>query len=310
MSLKASVVVCTYNRDQFIGAAIDSLERQTLDSNSFEIIVVNNSSTDETARILEDRLKYVSNLRCVVETKQGLSYARNRGTNEARAPLVAFLDDDAYADKNWIANIVMFFKNSSPHVAAAGGKCLAVWNADIPTWLFFSGASGPLAVMNYGEDVQNITQSSRVLFGANMAFRREALLAAGGFDTQLGRIGKKLLSGEDSVIQWRLDDLGYERWYCPQICVWHNVPIQRMTKEYHYRWYVGFGMSWAMMRQYKKRQQLIMRVGIVVWIILRMIVSSYMFLAWVFPCPEKYRFRNWCWWLTQWGYLKGAMGWI
>src|SRR6185295_19406533 len=92
-----SVIICTYNRDKFIGEALTCLAKQTLPAENFEIIVVDNRSTDNTAAIAKKFIADHQELRAryVMEPHKGLSFARNRGIAEARASIITFIDDDA-----------------------------------------------------------------------------------------------------------------------------------------------------------------------------------------------------------------------
>src|SRR5215210_5851666 len=106
-----SVIICSYNRADYIIGAIDSLFSQTIDKNRFEVIVVDNNSIDNTGDLVQDyinchpgfRLKYLT------ESKQGASFARNTGASFARSPFLCFMDDDAVAETHYLERILAFF---------------------------------------------------------------------------------------------------------------------------------------------------------------------------------------------------------
>ena len=124
-SLKISLIICTYNRDRFIGDALESLSMQTLDPSNFEIIIVNNNSTDNTENISLAFIKDHAELDCkyVVETNQGLSFARNRGIQESKYKIITYIDDDAFAKPDFLEQIFTYF-NENPNIAGIGGKVI------------------------------------------------------------------------------------------------------------------------------------------------------------------------------------------
>src|SRR5688572_20182007 len=122
MSCRISAVVCTYNRSDRMAAAVRSLLVQTLPSTDYEVLVVDNCSTDDTAAVVDRLRQGAPNLRYEHEPTLGLNPARNRGWQAARAPHVAYLDDDAIADPGWLAAILEVFETVRPTPAAVGGK--------------------------------------------------------------------------------------------------------------------------------------------------------------------------------------------
>src|SRR5258706_654344 len=109
--IKISAVICTYNRAEYLGRAIESLAHQDLDSAGYEIIVVDNNSTDTTAQLVKNSIEaYPSiQIRYVLETEQGLSAARNRGAHEAAGNYIAYVDDDARAVQGWLSSLLASF---------------------------------------------------------------------------------------------------------------------------------------------------------------------------------------------------------
>ncbi|MFH1754161.1 MAG: glycosyltransferase family A protein, partial [Candidatus Latescibacterota bacterium] len=104
--VKLSVIVCTYNRSPLLVSCLDSLVNQTLPVTNFEIVLVNNNSTDDTQAIAERYAGGHGNIRVINELKQGLSHARNRGWQEAKGKYVAYIDDDAKTLSDWAGRVV------------------------------------------------------------------------------------------------------------------------------------------------------------------------------------------------------------
>src|SRR6201990_120099 len=136
-SFSISVVVCTYNRAKFIGMALDCLSRQTLSADRFEVLIIDNKSTDRTAVICHQFIADHPglNIRYFLEENKGLSFARNRGMQEASAPIITFIDDDAEAVQGFLAAILGFMES---HVSAIGveGQVIPKYSeSSEPSWM-------------------------------------------------------------------------------------------------------------------------------------------------------------------------------
>ena len=150
-----SVVVCTYNRAALLREALRSLFAQKAENISYEIIVIDNNSSDDTPATVES-LKSESPvpLRYFRESRQGNAYARNAGVEQSEASIIAFLDDDCTADENWLTTIKCAF-DRDPELDFVGGRVLPVWESDPPSWLNTSHWA-PLALLDYGtEDTEH-----------------------------------------------------------------------------------------------------------------------------------------------------------
>ena len=217
-----SVVVCTYNRAFYIQKTIESLLHQSLEKDCYEIIVIDNASTDHTARVLS-RYK---DIRYIYEPKQGLSLARNMGIAHSKGEIVAYIDDDAIASKNWLENIVKAF-SMDPEIAAVGGKINPLWEIKKPEWItpqlytYFSCIDwSPHAIY---------LRRGRFLFGCNMAIKKSVLIECGGFSNDIGRIGGNLLSNEEWHVFKYIDKKMLKKYYDPAICVDHIVLKHRIS---------------------------------------------------------------------------------
>ncbi len=245
-----SAIICTHNREQYLGAAIDSLLAQTLAS--YEIIVVDNASTDGSADIVKARLDNSpdscggSRVRYVYEPKLGLSIARNTGANEAKGQILAYLDDDAEASREWLAELVTVF-DTQEKVAIAGGKITLIWppQAQPPRWLS-DELSGSLGAYDLGDEVAYIQRPSLTPRGLNYAVRKQFLQDAGGFDPHLGRVGKNLLSNEEQQLTRIALDQGWQVAYVPTALVAHNVAPARMKPSWFLSrsWWQGISESY------------------------------------------------------------------
>lgn len=231
-----TVILCTYNRCQTLVKALDSVVASILpDSIGWEVLVVDNNSTDQTRRAVEDFSRRVPDrVRYLFEPQQGLSRARNAGIRDARGEIVAFLDDDVTVDPTWLQNLTAALHNGE--WAGAGGRVLPQWICSPPAWLPLKEryALAPLAVFDLGIQAGPLAEPP---FGANMAFRRDMFEKYGDFRADLGRCGDSMLSNEDTEFGRRLL-AGAERLrYEPSALVYHPVSENRIQKKYFLRWW-------------------------------------------------------------------------
>ena len=238
-----SAIICTHNREQYLGAAIDSLLSQTLDN--CEIIVVDNASTDGTAAIAKAKLSD-PRVRYIHEPTLGLSVARNCGADAAKGEIVAYLDDDAEASEGWLAALVKVF-DENEKIAIAGGKVTLIWppNTEPPRWLSADLSSG-LGAYDLGDELVYIQQPALTPRGLNYAVRKSFLAEVGGFDTHLGRVGKNLLSNEEQQLPRLALDAGQQVAYVPEALAAHNVAPARMKPGWFLSrsWWQGISESY------------------------------------------------------------------
>ncbi len=245
---EVSVVMSTYNRRQALPDALESLMSQKTGGVSYEVIVVDNNSTDRTREVVES---FVAGggppLRYVFEPRQGVSFGRNSGVTAARARIIAFTDDDMRMAPDWVANARLAF-DLYPEADYFGGKSLPRWETLPPPWLTRRHWS-PLALLDYGEEPLPVDANHRqALITANFAIRRAAFERAGGFSPLAQRVANNVGSAEDRELLLRLWRTGARGMYLPDLIGWAEVPPGRMTKSYHRRWHRGHGCSLAMMR--------------------------------------------------------------
>ncbi|MBN1267431.1 MAG: glycosyltransferase [Anaerolineales bacterium] len=220
-----SVIVCTYNNHVSLVNTLESLYQQSLSPDRYEVLVVDNNSDDQTKAISTSfpRCKYV------FEEKQGLAQARNTGIAEATGRIIAFIDDDAEADFEWLSRILAAFEKNE-NIWAAGGKALPIWDAEKPAWLTETYYRS-LSLLDWGENIRPLAWPERII-GTNCAFRKAVFEEIGRFQTDLGRVGSVLLGNEDTEIQERIHETGHQVLYVPDAIVHHHVPADRMTEAY------------------------------------------------------------------------------
>ena len=224
-----SVIVCTYNRLDTLRRMLTSFFAQaSLESVDYELIVVDNNSTDGTRALAHEFEQYAS-LSYVFEARQGLSCARNRGVAESHGDIVAFLDDDVIVDRNWLRKLKKCFDESNADVV--GGRSYLVFEQDPPQWLG-SRFQTWLSKVDHG--------SSRIpvqggLYGLNLSFRKSTLLDTGGFNEDLGRKGRLLFAGEEEEVIQKIRAAGGSIYYDPDVVVGHIVGPERIQWGYFRR---------------------------------------------------------------------------
>jgi glucosyl-dolichyl phosphate glucuronosyltransferase len=242
-----SLLVCTYNRAGDLGELLASaLEQRTGGEFTYEVVVVDNNSTDGTRDVVQQVASRADGrIRYLFEERQGKSFALNTGLSDLRGWAYAIVDDDFVLPPDWLATIHAAFL-AQPDVAFVSGKVLPRWEGDPPPWLT-SRHWSPLALADYG-DQPFIADHARPVCLLACCFRSAAVRAVGGYDVRLGVSGTRTGGTEDLDILKRLWSAGYHGLYVPELWFWHKVPRSRLSKRYHRRWHRDHGRSYAIMR--------------------------------------------------------------
>ena len=219
--MKVSIIINTYNRASYLKKALHSL--QYLDYPRFEIIVVNGPSTDDTSQLLNEYKNYIKIGTCSL---RNLSISRNIGIAMAAGDIVAFLDDDAIPEPEWLTNLVKYY--DSPEVAGVGGSAYDNTGYEFQ-WRYFKGnrINGHTAVDLKPSDNYCFPGSLNfvALGGANCSFRRDLLLKIGGFDEQYD------YGHDETDVCLRLIDAGYIIRYADHAYVHHKYAPSFMREE-------------------------------------------------------------------------------
>lgn len=264
--LDVSVVLCTYNRAEVLPNALESLLHQDAAGVRYEIVLVDNNSTDPTRAVVESLAARGGRyLRYVFEAKQGLAHARNTGILSARAPIIAFTDDDVTVTPNWVAIIKRTF-DAHPEVDCIGGRVLPRWRPSPPSWLTREHW-GPLALLDYGDEPFYVTASRRLcLIGANTAFRKDMFSRIGMLAPHVQSM-KREVATEDHEILVRLWRSGGQGLYTPYLLVISEIASDRVAKCYHRRWHQRNGRFTAIMHDEGFEQTHVARVlGVPAWL--------------------------------------------
>jgi len=222
-SLLFSVVICTYNRAEILSEAIKTACEQEFDSEKFEVIVVDNNSSDSTSEIIEKYKLMYPNLKSVIEPKQGLSNARNLGWRIARGLYVAYIDDDSKVSSDWLSKASRVVEKYNP--AVFGGPILPFYRDRPPSWFKDS-----YVIHKPYEDTRELNRNDAdVIFGGNMIWRRDILDSLNGFKPELGMNGNKPGYGEETQLlrQLSANKLNEKIYYIPELFAYHLVQVYK-----------------------------------------------------------------------------------
>lgn len=200
-----SLAICTFDRAASLALVLDDLVAQRSPPARWELLVVDNASTDATRQVAErfgERLP----LRLVDEPRQGLSHARNRAVEAARGDVLLFTDDDVRLEPDWLAAFALAFAQH-PQAAFFGGRVSPDWGGATPRWFRAETAeqfAGVLVAFDRGETTRPLGADEPLPIGASLAFRLEALRRCGPFRTDLGVVGRGRGRGEETELLQRL----------------------------------------------------------------------------------------------------------
>lgn len=240
MSKSLDLIICTYNHAILLDQVLNAIAQQQVSSTiNWGVLVVNNNCTDETEAIVAKYLQFgkIPNLRTILETRQGLNYARRCGVQNTHRDWLAFVDDDCILTADWVEQAVAFAV-THPQCGAFGGRVILSWDRQPKPFVKQFGYC--FAEQNRGE----IAKQVDCLVGAGITINRSALLTTGWLEKQYlqDRIGKKLVSGGDVELALRLGS-NYQLWYNPNCKLNHLIPCQRTKFQYLWKMNYGLGIS-------------------------------------------------------------------
>jgi len=299
--LDLSVILCTYNRAESLRKTLNSFSSVTVDSSiRWELIVVDNNSTDPTPEICE-QFKVRTPLTYCFEPKQGLSCARNRGIEEAQGKLIVFTDDDVDVDPNWM-NALCAGAQRYPEAGFFGGPIYAKWESPPPAWLARHASDllcGLAVQYDRGKDDPFLKEGEASFIGANMMFRKQVFEAGIRFREDIGRKGGDLTGLEDTVFIGSLLKAGYRGVFIPEAKIFHRNPKERMTEQYLRKWYIGAGRGLYRVNPVRYNQYLFFGTPRFLWRKLIFAALQYILTRWL--CLSKLWVPAECEMALTWG---------
>ncbi|MEH2046953.1 hormogonium polysaccharide biosynthesis glycosyltransferase HpsE [Nostoc sp.] len=245
-NLDLTVAIPTYNGESRLPELLERLQNQLHTENlSWEIIVVDNNSTDNTAKVVQT---YQKNWRCpyplkyCFEAKQGAAYARKKAVLEAKGRLIGFLDDDNYPVSNWVS-AAYAFGEKYPKAGAYGSQIHPDWEVEPPE--NFQRIAPFLAITERG-NLPLLYEAAKKLLppSAGLVVRKQAWLESVPDKPILtGRVKGSMLTSEDLEMLSYIQKSGWEIWYNPEMEVFHKIPKFRLQKDYLIPFFRGIGLS-------------------------------------------------------------------
>lgn len=254
---QVSIIIPTLNNAKYLKNALISVQNQTFPKDGYEIIVVDNGSTDNTRQVTEQIITAypTHQIRYIYEPEPGLLSGRHRGAKEAKGQVLVFVDDDIEADKGWLAAIMDAFQDSSVHLV--GGPSMPDYESEPPAWIErfwtqheYGRWCGSLSLLDFGEQIREI--DPLFVFGLNFAIRKETLFEVGGFHPDCIPKHLQRFQGDgETAVSIKTREKGLKTVYHPKALVLHKVPNERMTVEYFEKraFYQGVCNSFAQIRR-------------------------------------------------------------
>ncbi|MFC1835460.1 glycosyltransferase family 2 protein [Thermodesulfobacteriota bacterium] len=241
--MKFSVIICTYNRSEILMDCLGSLLEMDDPGCPFEVLVIDNNSSDGTEERVKHFIRNNSSLdmRFIREEAQGGVFARNRGIEEASGDLIFYLDDDQLIGRGCLAAYRHYYQEAGYH--CMGGKILP-WFRDevtLPGW-YDKSMQGTLSLLDHGDQVKRVFYPEYPYEG-NMIIARFLYDTYGRFHEGLGRKGKNLMSNEGMDLLLRFESAGVPIHYVPDAEILHLVPPERLTRRFFIRRHYAQGMS-------------------------------------------------------------------
>lgn len=218
-----SLVICTYNRCQYLPEALESIRAQIILPAKFELIIIDNNSTDDTNKIARHFIASNPqlNAKYFFEENKGLSYARNRGIQESQSTIINYVDDDAILSEGYLQEMLDFFK-THPNAAGAGGKVIPKYEGgNEPEWMskYLNGFIGKI---DFGSSVKLFSKQMKYPVGCNMAYKKEILQKAGGFNNALQ------FRSDDKYIFNQVKKYSDQVYFLPGAWLYHNIDAHRL----------------------------------------------------------------------------------
>lgn len=289
-----SIVICTYNRQEYLPKCLAHLKAQKCNVEEYEIVLINNNSTDNTDVICNDFIKTNSNLNVsyFIEKNPGLSFARNRGIKEAKGDIICFIDDDGFAIPEYVNIISEFAKDKIyDSYMAFGGKVIPCYNEGMaPKWIT-PYISGLVSEVDLGSKVK--TFAKKYPAGCNMVFRKVFFEKHGGFNTDLHT------RGDDKFIFLKLKEKGYKILYIPKLEVSHFIDDYRLDKAFIIRLSKVIGQSeYIRLQNSSAMNRLVKQIEYIVKLKIAFVLST------IYACQGSFLKAKYLI-LVRWNVLKG-----
>jgi glycosyltransferase involved in cell wall biosynthesis len=291
-----SVVICTYNREKYLPVCLNHLRNQTASKEVFEIVIINNNSSDATESICKKFIleNPTLNITYALETNPGLSHARNKGIELSKGEIICFIDDDGFAMPNYIEIIQLYTTNTNyDDYISFGGKVIPCFNEGMePIWLS-KYIDGVVSKVDLGDKVKDFDKKYPA--GCNMIFRKEFFEKHGVFNADLHT------RGDDKFVFDKLKKAGLKTLYIPELKVNHFIDDYRLEQSFIQRLSKIIGQSEAIRLQNKS---ILSKIKKVLEYILKFMIAGALAIGFIFQSqPQKAKFILIVRWYVLLGYF-------
>ena len=223
-----SVIIPTYNRSALLEQTVDTFLAQEYPRDRWELVIVDNGSTDDTSAVLKNLRSRHSRIIAISDPRKGAHYARNTGALAAGGEILYFTDDDMLAEPTMLSEIVKGFEADSK-VASVTGKVLPRWDTEPPVWVLEHCRNALLSLLDLGE-AMIVADEDPGVFSCHQAVRKEVFTKAGGFNPDTNA---EVFTGDNETgLNIKIRNLGFRFAYVPTAVTHHMIPAARMTQAY------------------------------------------------------------------------------
>ena len=286
-----SIIICTHNRPRRLSKMLESLICLKYDNSfNYEMIIVDNNSTDNTKQIIESYILKNNKIKYHLERNRGISNARNAGINISKGEIIAFTDDDIILDNNWLLNIAQF--NLKFEFDAIAGRVLPLYPENTPQWIKDCRdlLNGPIVCHDHGGTIQLYNSKMFPFVGANMIIKRKLFDEVGVFNTDLGP-GKGTM-GDDTEFFRRIQNLNKKIYYNPNVLIIHPVEKERMNFKYFAKWNISYGKYLVFKNNKNHEKNVVLIFGIPRYLYRGILISFWKMIKFI---NNKNQFvESWC----------------
>lgn len=252
-NIQVSIAICTFNREYFLEKCLNSIFKFSNQKKLYDIIVIDNNSSDNTGKIVAEFQKAHSNIKYFVEKKIGLSHARNRALKETHSPFIAFIDDDVKISDTYINRLLWLINNYV--FDCLGGMYYPWYLVNKPKWISNDFGQKEKLLDSIG------LLESEYNSGGNIIFKTNILKKHGGFPIHLGMKGSKISYGEEDFVQKLIRKNGGKIFFDPDLIVYHVVQNYKLSLKWQLKSiYINAKTNFIIHRDGKKITNLIFQL--------------------------------------------------
>lgn len=241
--MRFSFITCTYNRAAYLPKTLKALCEQTFLGKDYEIIIIDNNSSDNTAAVCSNFIEQYpfKQIQYHKELNQGLSHALNRGIKEAKGEYIIYVDDDETIGNKHLEYLNDYL-NHFPDAELCASPVIPIYEENPPKWMSIFTQRLIGGYFNLGKNVKVLSKTNYPGTGHTI-IKRELYTKYGIYNTELGRKGTSLIGAEDKDMAFRLMEGNIKGYYFPNIPIYHHIPAYKLTDEFFSKLTFSIGKS-------------------------------------------------------------------